>query len=143
MSNTFTAIVNLCRDPEAITFGERECQKLRLADNTGSKNDARFFGAIVSGYDAQTAAKLRSGDQIVITGQLAATSYKAKKAGKNVKKGDTIKSDEMPFAKIMQVIKSPTFFGDDEAAPADDEADTSAPDLSGVPDTEDDPLADV
>lgn len=136
MSNSFTAVVNLCRDPEPITFGERECMKLRCADNTGSKNDARFFGAIVSGYDAQTAAKLKSGDKIVISGQLCATSYKAKKAGKNVKKGDTLKSDEMPFAKIIEVVRSPSFFG---GAPDESEPDTT--DASDAGEPEDDPLA--
>lgn len=138
--NTFTAVVNLCRDPETLTLGEKEVVKLRLADNTGKKNEPRFFGAIVSGYDAENAMKLVSGDEIVISGQLCATSYKAKKAGKNVKKGDTIKSDEMPFAKILKITRSPTFFGETAATNAPDDAPEAVVD---APDDESDPLADL
>lgn len=146
--NNYTAIVNLCRAPEALTLGGRECMKLRLADNTfGKQAETRFFDAIVSGNDAEVAGRLAQGDQVVISGTLVATSYKGKK-GKN--KGKTVQSDQMPFAKILQVTKSPTFFTeqpDDETA---DAGDSSEPDLGeaeadGTPDTEvdDDPLADV
>ena len=138
MSNVFTAVVNLCRDPEPLTLGEREVMKLRLADNTSKKNETLFFGAIVSGYDAETAKRLATGDQIVISGQLTATSYKAKKAGKNVKKGDTVHAMEMPFAKIVQVVKSPTFSGETEATAAPDDAPGITPS-----DAVDDPLADL
>lgn len=143
--NNFTAIVNLCRDPEALELGGRTCQKLRLADNTFGKNaETRFFDAIVSGPDADVAARLKSADSIAVTGTLVKGSYKGKK-GKN--KGKTVETDSMPFAKILQVIKSPSFFegGSDDS----DEGDDSEPDLDGVQDAPDDdadavdPLADL
>ena len=142
--NTFTAIVNLCRSPEPLELGGRACMKLRLADNTfGKQAETRFFDAIVSGNDADVAKRLEQGDQIVVSGTLVATSYKAKK-GKN--KGKTVQSDQMPFAKILQITKSPTFFSgdgkeDDEAA----EGSTDEPDLEdgGEADESDNPLADV
>lgn len=143
--NTFTGIVNLCREPEDLELGGRPCKKLRLADNTFGKNsETRFFDAIVSGNDAEVAGRLKQGDQICVSGTLTLTSYKAKK-GKN--KGKTIQSDQMPFAKILQVTKSPSFFegnGDDSA----DEADKpdEEPSLDEAPtdgDDSDNPLADI
>jgi single-stranded DNA-binding protein len=127
--NNFTSVCNLCRDPEDLQLGERSVVKLRLADNTFGKNaETRFFDAIVSGPDVDTAQQLKQGDQIVISGTLQATSYKSKK-GKN--KGKTVMADSMPFAKILQITKSPSFFagqgdGDDGAEPED----TSEPDLT-------------
>lgn len=106
--NTFTAVVNLCGDPEDVTFGEKSLVRLRLADNTpGKQAKARFFNAIVSGPDIDVAHRLAKGDQIVVTGQLSLTEYKAKK-GKLA--GKLVTSEEMPFAKILQVTKSPSFF---------------------------------
>lgn len=133
--NTFTAIVNLTADPEALKMGERDTMKLRVADNTfGKNNEARFFDVIVSsGPDMDVAKRLRKGDQIVVTGTLTKSSYKAKKPGKHVKKGQSVSTDSMPFGRILQVTKSPTFFGlisqstenEDEA----DEGSTDEPDL--------------
>lgn len=139
MSNQFTAHVNLTQDPEELTIGEREVVKLRCADNTFGRNtETRYFDAIVSGPDLTAARKMAKGDGLVITGQLIKSSYKSKK-GKN--KGKTVETDSMPFAKIMQITKSPTFFsgGDDNDEPA---TDTSEPDLD-APTDGDDPLADV
>ena len=85
MSNVFTAVVNVCAPPEPITLGDKEAMKLRLADNTGQRNSPRFFGMLVTGYDAETAKRLDKGDQIVVTGQLVVNEYKAKKAGKECK----------------------------------------------------------
>lgn len=118
MSNTFTAVVNLCRDPEPLELGGKPCQKLRLADNSGSKNDTTFFGAIVSGRDGDIALQLRKGDEVVISGQLVSGNYKAKKAGKGIKKGDVIRTLDMPFARLVKVTRSPTFFSG-EAVPVD------------------------
>lgn len=136
--NTFTAICNLCRDPEELTLGEKQVMKLRLADNTpGKNNETRYFGAIVSGIDVATAKRLATGDAIMVTGQLVSQEYTAKKDGKGVKKGQKVKTDEMPFAKIMQVVKSPTFFGD---------TNTAEPDLGSEPaaaESSDSPLDDV
>lgn len=136
--NNFTAVVNLCKDPEPLTLGEREVIKLRLADNTFGKNaETRFLDAIVGGPDKDVAEQLKQGDQIVITGTLVATSYKSKK-GKN--KGKTVMADSMPFAKILQITKSPSFFsgeggGDEDGA---DAGDNSEPDLGTEPDGDDD-----
>lgn len=142
--NNYTAVVNLCREPEDLELGGRPCKKLRLADNTFGKNsETRFFDAIVSGNDAAVASRLARGDQIVITGTLVASSYKGKK-GKN--KGKTMQADQMPFGKILQVTKSPTFFSSKPDDDTEEPADASEPDLgeeTGADDESDNPLADV
>lgn len=127
--NTFTSVANLCRAPEDLELGGRACVKLRLADNTYGKSETRFFDAIVSGPDVETAKKLSQGDQIVVSGTLQKTSYKAKK-GKM--KGKRVEQDQMPFAKILQVTKSESFFSSEDSDGTDDDAtDDSAPDLTG------------
>lgn len=147
MSNSYTAVVNLTKDPEDLTLGEREVVKLRLADNTFGKNtETRFFDALVAGPDVDAARQLKSGDQIVITGQLTKTSYKSKK-GKN--KGKTMEADSMPFAKILQITKSPSFFNasPDDEPEADGVNQTEEPDLeddgNNMRDDAEDPLADL
>lgn len=134
--NTFTAIVNLTADVESLKFGEREVRKLRVADNTHGKNDeARFFDVIVSSTsDMEVASRLAKGDQIAVTGTLVKSSYTAKKTTKYAKKGQKVSTDSIPFGKILQVTKSPTFFnqtGDGEEA--EDTTDTSEPDLGDAP----------
>lgn len=143
MSNSYTSVCNLTKDPEDLTLGEREVVKLRLADNTFGKNaETRFFDALVAGPDVDAARQLKSGDQICITGQLTKTSYKSKQ-GKN--KGRTVEADSMPFAKILQITKSPSFFNRDADADAGDSAaQTEEPDLTGdAPDDGVDPLEGV
>lgn len=132
--NTYTAIVNLTSDVEDLKLGERDVKKLRVADNTFGKNsETRFFDVIVSsGPDMEVAGRLAKGDQIVVTGTLVAGSYKAKKNSKYAKKGATVKTDSMPFGRILQVTKSPTFFNQAEETgeePAD-EGSTEEPDLT-------------
>lgn len=142
MSNTYTAVVNLTKDPEDLRLGERDVVKLRCADNTFGKNtETRFFDALVAGPDVEPARQLKTGDQIVITGTLTKTSYKSKK-GKN--KGKVMESDSMPFAKILQITKSPSFFSGEGASDesAEDEVNTDEPDL-GTDAGGDDPLADI
>lgn len=137
--NNYTASVNLCRKPEEIELGGRACMKLRCADNTFGKNaEARYFDAIVNGSDVETAKRLDVGDKIIVTGTLQATSYKAKQ-GKN--KGKVIQSDQMPFARILEVTKSPTFF----AGKPEEADDTEAPSLDEPTpeEADDDPLADL
>lgn len=134
MANSYTGFVNLGRDPEPLTLGGRECYKLRCAEKAASKKAiTRWFTAIVGGPDTATAARLRSGDTIAITGELALTEY-TPKAGKN--KGQKQTEDEMPFAKIMRVVKSPSFFSDDEAPAGEPTADApegdTPPDLSDL-----------
>jgi single-stranded DNA-binding protein len=132
MSNSGTFIVNLGKDPEELQLGERTLVKLRCAEKAGGKKAiTRWFTALVSGLDASTAMRLRSGDRIAVTGELALTEY-TKKGGKG--KGETVREDEMPFAKILNVIKSPSFFSDTDAAPAlDAPADgPEVPDLEGL-----------
>jgi single-stranded DNA-binding protein len=83
--------------------------KMRLADNTpGKQAITRYFDAIVSGPDVDVAKRLETGDQIVVAGTLQLTEYKAKK-GPN--KGKKVPSEQMPFAKILQVTRSEKFFG--------------------------------
>jgi single-stranded DNA-binding protein len=135
MSNSGTYIVNLGKAPEKLELGGRECYKLRCAEKAGNKKAiTRWFTAIVGGPDAGTAARLAQGDTIAVTGELSLTEYKNKKTR------EMVKEDEMPFAKIMRVIKSPSFFAgtgekaeSDEGAPTADapEGDTP-PDLSGL-----------
>lgn len=148
--NTFTAVVNLTSDVEDLKLGERDVKKLRVADNTFGKNsEARFFDVIVSSKpDMDVAERLAKGDQIVVTGTLVAGSYKAKKNSKYAKKGQVIKTDSMPFGRILQVTKSATFFNQDadgEATDVPDDGSTDEPDITDAPADEgaDDPLADV
>lgn len=146
MSNNFTAVCNLTRDAETLTLGERELVKMRLANNTFGKGaEALFFDALVGGPDYDAAIQLKQGDKIAITGTLVKSSYKGKK-GKM--KGKVVETFSMPFAKLMTIIKSESFFAgsgqDDEA----EEGSTEAPDLGdAVVDadtlTDDDPLAGV
>lgn len=139
MSNNGTYIVNLGKDPEELELGGRPCMKLRCAEKAATKKAiTRWFTAIVGGPDVETAKRLAQGDTIAVSGELALTEYKPKKPRF---KGETVKEDEMPFAKLLRVIKSPTFFaedtsdksGDDEGAPTADapEGDTP-PDLAGL-----------
>lgn len=123
--NNYTAIVNLTSDVEDLKLGDRDVKKLRVADNTFGKNSiTRFFDVIVSsGPDMEVAGRLAKGDQIVVTGTLTAGEYTAKKTTKYAKKGTKVKTDSMPFGRILQVTKSPTFFNqaaDGEEAPADE-----------------------
>jgi len=150
--NNYTAIVNLTADVEDLTLGERDVKKLRVADNTFGKNsETRFFDVIVSsGPDIEVASRLAKGDQIVVTGTLVAGSYKAKKNSKYAKKGQTIKTDSMPFGRILQVTKSPTFFNQDESLDTDEldkaeEGSEDAPELGADDQTAegDDPLEGV
>lgn len=139
MSNNGTYIVNLGKPPEALELGGRQCYKLRCAEKAANKKAiTRWFTAIVGGPDVDTASRLGQGDTIAVSGELSLTEYKAKKPRY---KGEMIREDEIPFAKIMRVIKSPTFFAEKtDEAPADDagaptadapEGDTP-PDLSGL-----------
>lgn len=138
MSNNFTAIGYLGRDPEAMQLGGRDVVKLRISEKAGSKRaETRWFNAIVGGPDTETAMKLKSGDQIAVTGELVSTSWTPKK-GKNAGKKEV--GDEMPFAKLLKVLKSATFFGTEggeataeEGAPtADAPAGDTPPDLSDL-----------
>lgn len=138
MSNNYTACCNLTKDPEDLTLGERELVKLRLADNTfGKGTETRFFDALVGGPDVEAARQLKSGDQVVVTGQLTKTSYKSKK-GKN--KGKTVEADSMPFAKLMQITRSPSFFSGESADEPEPDGSTEAPDLGADEGDGTDPL---
>lgn len=130
MANSFTAHVNLGRDPEAFEYDGRKLAKLRVAESApGKKNVTRWLNATVSGKDVDTALRLRKGDSIMISGQLGLEEYAPKKPRY---RGEKIKEDAMPFAKILQVTRSESFFGGfDSEAGEDGPADTSAPDLSG------------
>lgn len=147
MSNTYTVCGNLTSDPETLTLGEREVRKLRMADNTFGKNSqTRFFDVIVStAPDIAVADRLAKGDQIVVAGQLVLGEYVAKKTTKYAKKGAKVRTDSIPFGRIMQVTKSPTFFTQDtsfegDGETAETEGSTDAPDLSEDAEGTDEPL---
>jgi single-stranded DNA-binding protein len=139
--NNFTAIVNLGADPESLTLGSNEVYKLRCADKgVGKKAITHWITVLVGGPDKTTAARLAKGDSIMVTGTLVRTEYAPKKPRY---KSEMIESSEMPFAKILQVVKSPTFFNqsvgdfptDDVPAPTDADVPpdlTSSPDLDGL-----------
>lgn len=134
---------NLGADPESIQLGEKEGRKLRCAEKApGKRNITRWFNAIVTGYDVETADKLRKGDTIILQGQMAKQEYTVKKGAKY--KGEKREVDEMPFAKIFQVVKSKTFFAGDDEAPADADGVTTTDEPSFDPETPtDDPLAGI
>lgn len=142
--NSFTCIARLGADPETIQLGDREGRKVRLAEEVpGKKNITRWFNAIFSGRDVETVDRIRKGDTIMVTGALALTEYSPKKTRY---KGEKVKSDEMPFAKLMQVIKSPSFFEGDaadaaEEAQADGVTATEDPISGAAVSPDEDPLA--
>lgn len=118
MSNVSTFVVNLGKDPEDLEVNGKELVKLRLAANSGHKKAVtRWFTALVGGPDVAVARRLRQSDTILITGELILTEYKPK-SGPN--KGKVQREDEMPFAKIVRVLKSPTFFAQPEEEPAEE-----------------------
>lgn len=138
MSNNGTYVVNLGKDPESLELGGRPVYKLRCAEKAGNKKAiTRWFTAIVGGPDVDAASRLAQGDTIILAGELSLTEYKAKKPRY---KGEMIREDEMPFAKLLRVIKSPTFFAEKtDDVPADDGAPTAdapegdtPPDLAGL-----------
>lgn len=107
--NNGSYIVNLGADPEPLTLGDKQLMKLRCADKTpGKRSVVRWITAMVGGPDIAVAARLAKGDSIVVVGTLTKTEYAPKKPRY---KGEMIATDEIPFAKILQVVKSPTFFG--------------------------------
>ncbi len=107
-------VVSLGADPEQIQLGDKEGRKLRCAEKArGKKAITRWFNAIVVGYDNDTADRLRKGDTIILDGELVLEEYAPKKPKY---KGEKVRTDSMPFAKIFQVVKSPTFFGQNEAS---------------------------
>jgi single-stranded DNA-binding protein len=136
MANSTTMVVNLGADPETIQLGEKEGRKLRVAEKArGKRAQTRWLNAIVTGFDTETADRLRKGDSIILTGELVLEEY----APRNPKyKGEKVRTDSMPFAKILQVVRSPSFFKSNEYE--DTEATgtgvtvTDAPDLLAVED---------
>lgn len=129
--NNGTYIVNLGKDPEELELGGRPCIKLRCAEKAANKKaETRWFTAIVGGPDTETAKRLAKGDKVALTGELVLKKYRPKNS-----REDKFE-DEMPFAKLMQVINSPTFFGGKADATettgeptADAPAGDAAPDL--------------
>lgn len=134
MSNSGTYIVNLGRNPEKTQLGGRDVVKLRVAEKAGSKRaETRWFNAIVGGPDVETAMQLEEGNQIALSGELVWTSWTPKQ-GKL--KGIKQYGDEMPFAKLLKVLKSESFFnktGADGEPTADAPAGDAAPDLGATP----------
>lgn len=134
MSNSGVWFANLGKDPEDLQLNGKDLVKLRLAEKAGNKKaETRWFTALVGGPDVETARRLAKGDSIAISGEMVLKSYKSKKPAD---KGRMIFEDEIPFAKLVKVIKSPTFFAEgdapaDEGAPtADAPAGDAAPDLT-------------
>lgn len=128
--NNFTALVNLGADPESLTLGTREVFKLRCADKGPSKKAiTRWVSVLVSGPDVETCKRLAKGDSIMVSGTIIKTEYSPKKARY---KGEKIEQDEIPFGKILQVVKSPTFFNQSvgDEPPSVETSDTVA-DLPG------------
>lgn len=118
--NNGTYIVNLGADPEKLELGGKELYKLRCADKTpGKRSIVRWFTAMVGGPDSTVAPRLAKGDTIALTGTMTKEEYAPKKPRY---KGEKIETDNMPFAKILQVIKSPTFFGQADPVDSDEPA---------------------
>lgn len=133
--NHGTYIVNVAKDPEQREIGESKIVRLRVADSTFGKNSVtNFFNAEFRGRDAEAVMKLKSGNQIAIVGTLKKVTYRPK-SGPN--KGKKVEDFEMPFANLLQVLKSETFFGGEKAEPDAEPEDTTEP--TDV----DDPMADL
>lgn len=140
MSNNCVFVVNLGKDPEKLELGGREVWKIRCAEKAASKKaTTRWFTVLVGGPDTGTASRLASGDSILVSGELSRTEYKAKKPRY---KGEMIVEDEIPFGKIMRVLKSPTFFAEQEAPTEEGEPTADAPAGDAAPDL-DQPVPDL
>lgn len=109
VSNNSVYVVVLGKDPEdASAYIGRPARKLRLVDKGQGKNSIdRWFDATVTGPDVDVCDRLRSGNQIVIAGALQLTEFTYTKGAK---KGTKQREDRMPYAKIIQVTRSETFF---------------------------------
>lgn len=129
MSNNGTYIANLGKDPEELELGGRKCVKIRVAEKGASKRAIpRWFTAIVGGPDTDVAIQLKKGDTVALSGELVLTEYKNKKTNQMQRE------DEMPFAKLLRVIKSPSFFGAQDAPDADGTPSADAPAGDAPPD---------
>lgn len=134
MSNYGTFFVYLGKAPEDLQLGGKDVVKLRCSEKAGNKRaETRWFTAIVGGPDVEAARRLAKGDMIALAGELVYKKYRPKNAREDKYE------DEMPFAKLAKVIKSPTFFGGTgEAAPeagaptADAPAGDTPPDLDDL-----------
>jgi len=120
--NNFSTVATIVKAPESIKLGERPGMRVRLVDKTyGKKAVDRFFTGIFSGQDLDVLARLKVGDQIFVSGGLIQEEY-------TNKAGVVVKDDNMPYAKLLQVAKSASFFAKKEEA--DDVQATAAPDLT-------------
>lgn len=129
--NIHTAVVTLAAAPEAKTIGSKDIVELRVADRSFGRNAVtKFYTATVSGRDAENARRLTKGDSVFITGSMQAREY-------TNKKGIKVQVDEMPFCRLVQVLKSDSFFAKD-----DDAGDAAAAETQAAVDG-DDPLADL
>jgi hypothetical protein len=128
MSSNYTCAATVVQTPEAVELGGKKCARLRLVDKAISKrHEDRFFNALLTSYDAETALRLETGDQILITGTLGVNSYKSKKTGQKVQ------SDEMGFGtRILRVLKSEKFFGGKAAEDNGDDEETQGDATAGV-----------
>jgi single-stranded DNA-binding protein len=115
MSNSIGCIGTLVQDPESLTIKDKPATKIRFAVKaTSKKYTDRFVNMLCMGYDSDTAQRLRKGDQVFVTGPLECEEYVSKKTKERVK------SDVMGFgSRIAKVVKSPSFFGGGDQAPAD------------------------
>ncbi len=117
MSSNYCGIGTLVVDPETKDIGGKQATKIRFAVKAGSKkNEDRFVNMLCFGYDTETAARLRTGDRIFVSGPLEVETYISKKTKQKVL------SDAMGFgSRINRVVHSPTFFAgaktEAEAAP--------------------------
>lgn len=114
--NSFTSNATICKAPESIKLGEREGMRIRMVDKVfGKKAVDRFFTIIVTGPDVDVAKRVKVGDQLMITGCLVQEEY-------TNKAGQTVKDDTIPFGKILNVTKSPSFFGAAKPEAAEDDS---------------------
>lgn len=143
MSNNGTYIATLGKDPEALQLGGRDVIKLRVAEKAGSKKaETRWFTAIVGGPDVDTANRLEKGDTIALAGELVLRKWKPGK-GKEKYKGEERFEDEMPFAKLLRVIKSEKFFSGTGAEPGEAGGEPEGTPTADAPAGDEDPLADL
>lgn len=128
--NIHSAVVTLVNPPEAKQIGTKDIVELRVADRSFGRNAVtKFYTATVSGKDAENAKRLAKNDSLFISGSMQTREY-------TNKKGIKVQVDEMPFCRIVQILKSDTFFAkaEDNEAAAEDAKTTELAD---------DPLADL
>jgi hypothetical protein len=132
------------RTRSSIQLGEKEGRKLRCAEKApGKRNITRWFNAIVTGYDNETADKLKQGrhaDPDRARWPSRSTSPQAAPLqGGDARGGRDALREDLPGREVADVLRQ----DDGDAAEGDGVSTTEEPSLIGTDDGGFDPLAGI